>query len=424
MKHPLAAFLLCLSSALAQIPMAANADGSTFLFANNLVLKGEPLALAPTRIFRHAETPIVQPYSLPDSRVIHAPFLSSDSQTTGYFVFYPCAGSCTLALPRNLLILHRQGKERFFQAYFLNVSPNGRFVIANNMGLRPTTIEDLDTGTGINVPGVTSVANDGTALVLNSEGLRLAPFGGPSRLLLNISGVREALFSASGAFAFVQTSTRLIAIDTATGDAQGILDGLPENVSMSLSSQGRLLLHRDRELLLWDRSLGWRSLFSHEEGFSMALLTGNGDTVFAKTATNRIYRIDANSGESAQLYAPFPSRLSSLAGSTYPGSLFRYGTDYSGDELEIRLDETRYPKLTSRNLVISTSRSPGKQRTDGTEPIDRSPISGFPVFAPYPHHFRKSAEPRAFSRLSLESHHCDESVLLAVHHALKPCTRW
>lgn len=105
-------------------------------------------------------------------------------------------------------------------------------------------------------------------------------------------------------------------------------------------------------MLLWDRSSGWRSLFSHDEGFTESLLTDNGEIVFAKTGTNRLYRIDSNTGEAQQLYAPFPSSLWQQSGGAYPGSLIRFGADYSDPSFVLSTGATRFPTVKAEGRIF------------------------------------------------------------------------
>lgn len=356
------------------IPMASSADGAILHFATSNALKGEPLALSSVRVFRHAETPIRQLVAPRESRVITAPYLSSDALTTGVFTYSPCAGSCTIALPRDGLQLERNGKEYSFTAAGFRVSRNGRFVFETSFafGMIPPTLRDVDTGTSGTPAGLLGsisaqpLTNQGAVLSSNATQVRLTPHGLPPLVIFDDATARMAgaSISAEGNTVAVLTEIppgklqsrpyfKLLLFEVATLKSETIFEGFSTIRGVMISDDGRrLVLNRDEELVLWDRSTGWRSLLTHREKFADLLLSGDGNTVFATTSTNRIYRIDANSGESTQLYAPFPTYLRGQTGSTYPGSLFRFSTDYSGPELQLQVDSQTYPRLGSQGTFL------------------------------------------------------------------------
>lgn len=352
--------------------MASSADGAILHFTTGNALKGEPLALNPVRVFRHAETPIPQPIEIRDSRVITGPYLSGDALTTGVFSYYPCSGSCMGSLPRNLLQIQRNGKEHSFQAAGFRVSRNGRFVLETSFGfgIIAPTLRDLDTGLSGNpsrmLSGFSSQAltNQGAVLSFNDTQVRITPLGLPPQIIFDGSGIADALISADGDTVAVLThippgnlqfraNYELLVIDVPTLRKSSIFQGVSTIKGLAISDDGhRLVLNRANELVLWDRTSGWRSLFTHEEKFGDALLTGGGNTVFTSTGTNRIYRLDANSAEATQLYAPFPTYLRGQVGSTYPGSLFRYSADYAGPELQLQVDSKSYPRIESQGNFL------------------------------------------------------------------------
>ena len=103
--------LLLISFSSAQsISMASSNDGAILHFASKLALRGEPVALNPVRIFRHADPPILQVIDI-QNRSIAAPFVSDDGLTTAAFTYSPCLGPCPFARPRDVLNLKRDGKD-------------------------------------------------------------------------------------------------------------------------------------------------------------------------------------------------------------------------------------------------------------------------------------------------------------------------
>ncbi len=367
-------FILSSIASPQSIPMASSADGAILHFATSNALKGEPLALSSVRVFRHAETPIPQPVDLRDSRVITGPYLSSDATTTGVFAYYPCSGSCMGESPPNSLQLQRNGKEYSFQAAGFRVSRNGRFVLETSFGfgLIAPTLRDLDTGTSGNPARMLSglpaqsLTNQGTVLSFDYSQARITPLGRPPLMVFDNqnANIVDASISADGNAVAILTEVpqgklvfrsyfKLFLIEVASLNSTTLFEGFSTIRGLMISDDGRrLVLNRGEELVLWDRSTGWRSLLTHREKFADLLLSGDGNTVFATTSTNRIYRIDASSGESSQLYAPFPTYLRGQTGSTYPGSLFRFSTDYAGPELELQVDSKNYPRIESEANLL------------------------------------------------------------------------
>ena len=333
--------LLLISISNAQsISKASSGDGAILHFASKLALRGEPFALNPGRIFRHADPPILQVIDV-QNRSIAGPFVSGDGLTTAAFTYSPCLGPCLFARPTDVLNLKRAGKDYVFYGNNFRVSRNGRFVFdAGVAGFHPgANIRDIDTGIVYNLPNVLprhasqAISDEGTLLSTGPVALAevfipehlnqvlLTPFGKAPEILYAGLLVKSAAITAQGNSVFLLSEIkpgklifrsffRLIKIDLATRWQSVLFEGFAELSGFTVNADGgRLLLHSGNDLLLWDRSSGWRSLFSHDEGFTESLLTDNGEIVFAKTGTNRMYRIDANTGEAQQLYAPFPSSL-------------------------------------------------------------------------------------------------------------------
>lgn len=110
-------------------------------------------------------------------------------------------------------------------------------------------------------------------------------------------------------------ASRLIEIDTQTLKQTTLLDPGQKVQPLSPSSDG--------ESLLITSTNGWRSLLSHDEGFRDAVLADDGLTAFALTGPGRSFRIEVNTRNVEQLYAPAPSFLRPRTGGAYPGSLIR-----------------------------------------------------------------------------------------------------
>ncbi len=363
--------------------MASSADGAVLYFASKLALRGEAVVVNPVRIFQHADPPILQVLDV-QSRTIAAPFVSDDGLTTGAFTYSICVCAFQIASPNAVLNLKRAGQYYVLYGNSFRVSRNGRFVFDTGFGNFPPgpNIQDLDTGLMYRLPNVVprhsrqSISNDGA--LLSSEAGAIAGFGSSERLhqvLLTPRGknpeilaegvpVHSAAITAQGNSVFVlfeikpeklvvMSLFRLIRIDLATRERSILFEGYAELSSFTVNAEGsRLLLQSKNDVLLWDRLSGWRSLFSHEEGITESLLIDNGESVFVKTRTNRMYRIEVKTGEAQQLYAPFPSSLRQQSFGAYPGSLIRFETDYPDINFVLSTDFTRFPNVKAEGRVF------------------------------------------------------------------------
>ena len=292
--------LLLISLSTAQsISMASSSDGAILHFASKLALRGEPVALNPVRIFRHADPPILQVIDV-QNRSIAAPFVSGDGLTTAAFTYSPCLGPCPFASPRDVLNLKRAGKDYVFYGNNFRVSRNGRFVFdAGFAGFLPAAnIRDIDTGIVYKLPNVLprhasqAISDEGALLSTGPVALAevfipvhlnqvlLTPFGKAPEILFTGLPVNSVAITAQGNSVFLLTEItpgklifrsffRLIKMDLATRRQSILFEGFAELRGFKVNADGRrLLLQRRNELLLWDRSSGWRSLFSHDEGFT------------------------------------------------------------------------------------------------------------------------------------------------------------
>ena len=381
--HRLAWLGLCLRLlAHAQtIPLASSGDGSNFQFASNLWLKGEPLVstiAAPppilTRIYRYATPPVIEK-NVPFNRYFLAPFISSDGLTTGSFSYFPCF-RCMGGFPRNVVTLDRAGKTDEFTGEAFRISRNGRFVFDTGFFTTAPTLRNLDTGRKYEFERVlvrhpTQSLSDGGALLSTEPGsfaglgdpttytkILLTPLGQAPEVLFEGGKILSAAITPKGNFVFVLQESpaahfRLLEIDLITRTSETLWEGDTKPLGISANADGRrLVMETAQQLLLWDRTSGWRSLFWHDAGVASTLLTDNGEIVFATTRINSVYRIDANTGEAQQLYAPFPLRSQQQSGGAYPGSLIRLSTDYADPKLSFRVRDQSFPVVKAEGSIF------------------------------------------------------------------------
>lgn len=381
--HRLILLGLCLNllSPAQTIPMASSGDGTNFQFASDLWLKGEPFAgrlalpgFNLTRIYRHATPPVIE-QPAPSNRYFLTPFISDDGLTQGSFTYLPCSPRCMGGFPRDVVTLQRAGQTHEFTGFSLHVSRNGRFILDSGFFQTPATLRDLDTGKiydlkHLPVRPTQSPTNDGTLLSAEpgpiagpglppeSNQMLLVPLEGTPVVLFEGRAIRSVLLTPQGNSAFVlqQTSDRsfrLLEIDVATRTPREIWQGDTQPQGISTNTDGRLLLMQTaQQLLLWDRTSGWRSLFNHDAGLANALLTDSGNLVFATTRANAIYRIDTASGQDDQLYAPFPLRIRQASDGSYPGSLIRHEVDYSDPKLHFRVKDQDFPVVKAEAKIL------------------------------------------------------------------------
>ncbi len=315
-----------------QLSIAANADGSEFHFVTALALKGDAAPFPGSRVYAYGETPRV--VASPDGSLqLLTPVLFTDSRTEAKYYFLPCFhGSCGFSWPNHVVDIKRNGAATRFTGGPFRFSRNGRFIY--DSGAATAKLTDLDTGTQQTVRSFPKVherhaiTDDGTLLSIESK-VTLTPFGKPSDVLFEGSNVTTAAITPGGRIAFIvqQPSDkwyRLFELDVSTRQQTTLWEGPINPGTIDLSAEGdRVMMIWPNQLLLWDRASNWKSLFTHEEGISEALLADNGKSVFAITGLGRYYRIDVDSGDTIELYAPMPTSASQGSAGAYPGSVVR-----------------------------------------------------------------------------------------------------
>jgi uncharacterized protein (TIGR03437 family) len=234
------------------------------------------------------------------------------------------------------------------------------------------TVSDRLTGTTHSYPsihlifgfGFSAISDQGDLVLFDPTHVWHIPFGKPRTLLVEGCTVAKASISAQGNHAFVWTTVPpgklnfqelqiLTEIDLSSRAKRVLYEGYDRFIDFTIGANGqRLLLQRRNELLLWNRFTGWRSLLSHDEGFSETLLTDDGNTAFAITGTRRYLRIDTNSGEVRQLYAPMPFAANQVSGGALPGSVLRFAVFQDNSNLSLSIEGRDLPIIKSERGVL------------------------------------------------------------------------
>ena len=229
----------------------------------------------------------------------------------------------------------------------IHLSRNGRYALMSGFLFGDVTWVDLATGQKRTTPRGSStfdlgsrIADDGSYLVPPITGGLVLWTQDSERTLPTSARPFAAVFSANGATAVYESAAerglprRIYSIDIATGRETLLLIG-DETVrgpaTMSVSGDGRRVLLLASEAA--DRAEQWIVLIDAEgsrgswhtyieEGFRHAILSGDGRVIFAVSTNNRLFRIDAESGEASELIPRTPF-VSALAGTPLAGSAVR-----------------------------------------------------------------------------------------------------
>ncbi len=216
-------------------------------------------------------------------------------------------------------------------------------------------------------PVVREVANDGTALILITAPDDPTQFNGPATLSLWKPGsdprpiysenrVYGPTISANGgrvAFEAVvaggpdDNQRTLVVVDTQTGERLSIASMPPSNYRATLGSfsqpawdaNGTKLVYRTFDdqaqpvaISLWDAVSGCSLvLATSSEGFSRAVISGDGTIVWAVTNANRLLRLDLSTGVTDEILPPLGSGGADVGG--VPGSaLLIRGVGFNADQ--------------------------------------------------------------------------------------------
>ncbi len=354
------------------VSIASNSDGSIFRFAGRLALKDEPLTLNTWRIYQHGASPSV--ITVQSGNLFPAEALiSADGLSQGTYLYRECRGSCMLATPAHIVDIVRAGSQTKLTGNEFRLSRNGRFLYDSGFPVFDAipTMHDLDTGETRSYPPYLtrhrrhSISDDGALLsteesafvglgdVKTFHKVLLTPFGKPSQLIYEGTNIPLALINAAGDTVILLQQVepkhfRLLEVRVDTRAQSTLWEGEIEPANLNVSSDGnRVLMQWPNQLLIWDRTSGWRSLFTHDEGIRESLLTDNGNAVFAVTAAGRYFRIDADSSDVMQLYAPMPVNIRQDSYGAYPGSIIRLGLNYIPPAAKYRIGSYDLPPITT-----------------------------------------------------------------------------
>jgi uncharacterized protein (TIGR03437 family) len=353
------ALLLCVSSCLtAQIQdLATTDDGTVLYFSTPYRLKGAT-DVGYSKIFRYTngEFQLFREIALvpepPDTNFYLAgrPSVSGDGRTIVYTASRNCVGGshCIFFVYHEGFVVSANGPDKIVSGGLVTLSPDGRYVLITATGnpyfQYDVSWSDLSQGTILNIGGLLSaspigdqrqgIGNGGTVVISDNQGpflwnqghiQRLAFSAAPTQVRLSADS-REIVYEAAP----VGGNYELHGYSVATGQdlilATGA--GAPAD-SRNLSSYFHPSLTKDGSLVAYilnnqlvvqaTHTLGARHLASAADGFTDAVISGNGNVVYAVTGSDRLLRADVTSGAIMELSAAVP-RIQIVSGALVPGA--------------------------------------------------------------------------------------------------------
>jgi len=369
--------LLGLAAALAAFgqfqDLATTDDGAHLYFSSSLRPRGVPLPGYP-KIFRYLEAHFelfdqrnYQPipgFNKTDFYQLIRPSVSGGSTVVAFTAVADCyGGSACVFFERYQGNVRQAFTDRIIQfAGNARVSRNGRYILQfGGTGYQAANwLNDLSTGAAQPIqggrvlsPGARQpLASNGAVLLVDSlsekrqlllwrqEGLEKLPNSAatPVEAVIDDRAAKVAYESAG-----FNTEPKLFLIDVASGRETLLAVGpRPESQEQAfqpwflpmLSNDGRLLLYHALDETTGARQVflartdgsGRQQLTRAAEGIAEAILSGNGNLVYAVTRLGRLLRISVSSGQTAELIPRTPL-ITYVAGAAVRGSLnWMYGT--------------------------------------------------------------------------------------------------
>lgn len=289
------------------------------------------------------------------------PLTSGDGRVTGFALNYPCrGGSCGISgLPRTYFQISGADVGSY-SFHTLQISRNGRFLLGAGLGLRLSVIslpglEARSFPEPLIPAGRQSVANDGTALLLDPRGLYLLKGTEP---MAGTEGARSGAISPDGCrVAFERTADdgqELVLTGEATRTLARVEAGRrapwPVNVfsfQPGFANDGTLLYLAPREggviqAMVMGPEGEARQLTTVDSGVQRAVLSGDGRMAWVVTFGGELLRVRVADGsvDTVIRRTPFVG-LGTYA--AMPGSVLRlYGTGLS-EATEMKAEGWRLP---------------------------------------------------------------------------------
>ncbi len=364
-----ASFLLVLAagSALAQFQdLATPDDGSTLYFSSALRLDRSTQNLYPKLFF-------MDPYGIhlyaqqdPGQSIgwtttnffqLIAPDLSADGQVLAYTAARPCnGGSGCLTVERYQGHLLLPGKPEMTFGGRIRISRNARYALTFGssvyLGNPGVQLLDLETGEKAALRGDYTLASSTGRRVIALDGTVIVSSGGKLALwrksglesLRNSQQPSEAMLNDAGTLVVYETADRLIAYDVKSAREVALAAGTPPfRASMTGDGSTIVFLKERQAWIVRSDGSGARRLTGDPAGITEAVLTGNGQFVYAVTGEGRMLRVDVGSDSILELVSRTPSIAT--VDPPVPGSLVKMtGTGFA-EPAEVKLAGVDLPLI-------------------------------------------------------------------------------
>ena len=346
------ALVLCAGTAFAQgfSQLATNLDGSVLYFSTPMRLKGTSQYLYP-KIFAWDQSagvhlfeqrasdlpfPFLSPFTGGSNQYFSliAPDVSSDGSTVAVTGMRFCniGNICVLSIEEYRSTIYAAGKPSIEVPGSATLSPNGRYVLLRSSVVplfanAKLTLLDLQTGQQTVYEGAwqepggkREVANDGTVVLRTTDGFLLGQ-GGKSKMISDslVSFLpSNPLINSAGTTVIYQANShdggpaRLSSYSVATGASIDLATEIAPVADFrpSISGDGSLvafLYGSNRQIyVIGSNGAGLRQISNFAEPVVEAVLSGDGSTAFAVTATNRIVRLDVAAAQSVDIVPATP----------------------------------------------------------------------------------------------------------------------
>ncbi len=335
--------------------LATSADGGILLFRTNFRLHSDTEAGPESKIYRWQNGLFTKLAGTPTDWA-YDPFLSGDGTIYGWQGPVPCSGLCQIRPgPDKRGVVYGVSLPAGFPQSSLRVSANGRYITADSWPAQLTPkLLDAATGVVADLPidyqartQVREPADDGAVLVVTTTPNDPYQFKLPGVLAywrpgfitpapLTTGRIVRGVISAVNAHVAVEMISpnpgnpnrrTLSVILPGTESPSPAIRPVPVNLDREYApdepsvfapqwdAAGAKLIFRDWEsntqrfaIWQWDPATERASLLmSCPEGFTMAVISGDGNTIWAATAANRLLRYSYVTGATDQILGALPT---------------------------------------------------------------------------------------------------------------------
>jgi uncharacterized protein (TIGR03437 family) len=389
-------------SAYAQIQdLATTGDGAQLYFSSSYRIQGsnDPGYL---KIYRYAEHGFelfrefqLTPGPFVDTNFFLAerPSVSADGQTVAFAASRNCVGGshCVGFIYHQGWVARNAAADSNIAAGLITLSPNARFALVfdrgGTVGLSPAAVYDFYANTSVVLQnlraigdGRYAVADDGTVLFFDSAGAPVRWRSGVSMPLRFAATATQTRLSADALLIVYESDPptqgviTLRKLELASGRdivlaSMPTPDGYPFAATYlhpTLTNDGRTVAYTLGTDLVVQQTDGGapRRLLSAPEGFQDAVISGQGNVVYASTKTGRLLKIDAGSGAVTELSAAVP-HMEITGGVFVPGALVDVALSSAPGDPTVTTDAGPAP-IVSRSPGAVTFQIPWEAQPDST----------------------------------------------------------